>query len=293
MKRIIGSLFLLIGVLISCQKEISIDNVTSPTLEDTTRLKKFIILDTRQTSPNDTLFIYNYLYDNFRRCSKITVKDYQNNSLGYTYNYYRGTDTLITFRKLINQVYSDSVYEYFNYSNDGQMLLDSVLEFHSGSAVTLTYKYAINNNSLTTSIIHSNGLPFLIGKYQINKDNSGNITTEKDSSFSYNSGSYFYKNNSDLFSTYDIYQCPFYRIYPKRLTDLDYELITVDDIFPFSGFFQKNNIKTKTRTTLPSTSGLDNYNETYQYIYNVNNYPSTVIYKDLIFGDVYKGIYYY
>ena len=95
-----------------------------------------------------------------------------------------------------------------------------------------------------------------------------------------------YSSNSNILNTYDTKSCPFYKIYPKRVVDLDYELVAVDDI-PFYGFLQKK------QTTLPTTSGLGDINVTFQYIYDSNNYPTSVLYKDLLLGDAYKGVYYY
>ena len=295
MKKYITVFATLTLFFISCQKEISVENGTNPTptpsLTDTILLRKFIVLDTTQTAPNDTIYMYNYYYDNLKRCTLIKFNDYQNSSIGYTYNYYSTTDTIISSRKLINQVYSDSVIEYFTYTVNGQMLSDSVLEYNSSGLHTTVYKYQSTNNTITSTIT-SNGQPLIIGKYLVTKDNSGNTISENDSSFKYISGAYMYSSNSNILNTYDTKSCPFYKIYPKRVVDLDYELVAVDDI-PFYGFLQKNNTKTKKQTTLPTTSGLRDINVTFQYIYNSNNYPTSVLYKDLLFGDAYKGVYYY
>ena len=287
MKKHITVFAFLTFIIISCKKN-SVDNGITPT---PLLLKKFIILDSVQTAPSDTLYIYNYSYDNLNRCTQIRFNDFQNNSIGYTYNYYFGADTLISSRRLINQVYSDSVIEYFTYTTNGQMLSDSVLKYNSSALHTFVYKYQSTNNSIT-SVITSNGQPLIIGKYLVTKDISGNPISEKDSSLRYYLGNYYYSSSSNIFSTYDQTYCPFYKLYPKRLVEVDYELFAVDDV-PFYDFLQKNNTKTKLITTLPITSGLRSANETFQYIYNPNNYPVSVIYKDLLFGDIYKGIYSY
>ncbi len=259
---------------------------------DTFSLKKFVVLDTTQVSPNDTLYIYNYTYDSLNRCIQIKVTDYQNNKVGYTYNYFNGTDNLITSRKLINQVYSDSAFEYFVYSPDGKVLYDSVILFRGSSGRSVfTYNYQTMNDTVI-SIINANNHPLLIGKYLITKNEYGDIISEKDTSFQYNSGSYFYKNNSDILYTYDTVPCPFFKLYPKRVIGLDYELFTVDDV-PFYWFLQSHNTTSEKRTTLPTTSGLGGNNEVFEYFYNSNNMPSSVIYRNLLYGDVYKGVYYY
>ena len=75
---------------------ISGGNITSAPL-----LKKFIVIDSAQLAPNDTLFIYTYSYDNLHRCIQIEVNDYQNSRIGHTYNFFNGTNTLISSRKII------------------------------------------------------------------------------------------------------------------------------------------------------------------------------------------------
>ncbi len=211
---------------------ISGGNITSAPL-----LKKFIVIDSAQLAPNDTLFIYTYSYDNLHRCIQIEVNDYQNSRIGHTYNFFNGTDTLISSRKLINQLRTDSVFEYFSYSPDGKMVSDSELVFRGLNRVVFTYQYLSVNNSIT-SIINSSGQPFLLAKYLTTKDNYGNIVSEKDTSFEYYSGTYHYKNNTNISYTYDANPCPFYNLYPKRLIGLNYELVAVDDI-PLFRLLQK------------------------------------------------------
>jgi len=267
-------------------------NTTNPTQTGTSLLKKFIVFDSAQSSPNDTIYIYNYTYDNARRCTQIKIKDFQNNSIGYIFNYYNATDTLITARKLINQVYADSVFEYFNYSANGGLLSDSVITYNSNGVYTSTYKYQSVNN-LIESTISANGQPFMMGKYSVTKDNMGNIISEKDSGFIYSSGSYYNSSETNIQTVYDTYPCPFYKLYPKRLIELDYELATTDDLTPYFGILQKNNATSKTRVSLSIASGLGNWNNTYQYSYNSIGLPYIVIYKDQVSGDIYKGLYFY
>ncbi len=294
MKRVSILVPLIAFILFSCQKEISLENPgtlppTAPA-DSVLLLKKFIILDTTQAAPADTMFIYNYSYDNLKRCTQITVNDYQNNSIGYTYNYYNGSDTLIASRRLINQVYADSLVQYFTYHSNGQMLSDSILTYNP-SLVPSKYKYSIVGNTISSAISFS-AQPFLLGKYIITTDSYGNVVQEKDSAFQYVAGTYSYSNHSNVSMTYDNHPCPFFNNYPKRLTGMEYEMAAIDDV-PFYQFLQKNNTKTRLAITLPLTTGFGNWSDSYQYSYNSNNYPVTVIYKDLAFGEIFKGMYYY
>ena len=55
---------------------------------DTFLLKKFVVLDTTQAAPNDTLYVYDYTYDSLKRCTQIKVANYKNGKAeGVTYFY--------------------------------------------------------------------------------------------------------------------------------------------------------------------------------------------------------------
>lgn len=267
-------------------------NIGTNDLPATTLLRQFLILDTTQAVPHDTLYKYHYSYDNLGRCTGIIVNDRINNKTGYTYNYFNGDDTLIAWRKLINQVYVDSVFEYFTYAAGGIMLSDSVVQYRNqGSRVINTHKYEVVD-SFMYSDVRFGSQPLLKGKYIISKDTVGNVVSERDTCFSYNGSFYSYRNNTNITNNYDNTACPFFKLYPQRLTGLNYELITTDDV-PFYWFLQRNNTTSHVFNTLPVTSGLGNHNERYNYVYNAANYPIVVIYNDLLHGEVYKGVYYY
>lgn len=267
-------------------------NIGTGSLPPAPLLRQFVILDTTQASPNDTLYTYSYTYDNLGRCSEIKVNDHETNKTGYTYNYYNGSDTLISWRKLVNQIYVDSVVEYFTYATDGIILSDSVIEYrNSGNGVINTHKYQVVD-SFMYSDVEFGGNPLLKANYIIGKNGMGNIVSEKDSSFTYNGSFYSYRNTTNIAYSYDSAICPFYKLYPRRLTGLEYELITTDDV-PFFLFLQKNNTTSEIFNTLPTTSGLGSHNENFTYIYNEAKYPVIVIYRDMLHGDVLKGMYYY
>jgi hypothetical protein len=299
MKSLFFACSFIILIFCSCQKETSVENGGSPTPPpppatpaDTILLKSFIVLDTTKPAPADTQFIYRYSYDNLKRCTLITVIDYPNAQTGFINNYFTGNDTLIARQKLFTPGSADSTVEFFTYSAGGQMLSDSLVDYSSSGNNSLNYTYVAANNKVN-SIIHSNGQPFLLGSYIIQKDGNGNIISELDSSFLYQAATSTYPYNSTTTNsiTYDTKPCPFYKVYPKRLVVVDFENFATDYVPLNFHFLQKNNTLSHVRTSSPSGPGANN--ETYQFTYKATGYPATVIYKDVLFGDVLKGIYGY
>ncbi|MBL0146866.1 MAG: hypothetical protein IPP48_15245 [Chitinophagaceae bacterium] len=298
MKKISVYFTVLAILAFSCQKEISTENGPTPApvplLTQAILLKKFIVLDTTQLRPLDTLFIYDYAYDNLNRCTLIKINDFKSARIGFTYNYYNGSDTLITRRRVINQVDFDSVHEYITYTPAGNMLKDSIIEFSSFGNGNLTYNYQINGSKINT-VITGFSQPFLLGTYNILKDNSGNIISEIDSSFFYIAGSgYSFHGTSNNVITYDNKPCPFLKLYPQRPVVLDFEHFSGDELGSiYVNIPQKNNPLSYVRTVTPITSGLAEFDNLYQYTYYSNGYPQTVSLKDFLFGDNYKGIFIY
>ncbi len=277
-------------IFCSCQKDDSDQNIVP---QNPMLLKKFIALDLSQTAPNDTTGIIEYSYDNLNRCTVIKNTYYPSLETDMTYNYYVGSDTLISSRTIIYNG-SDTSKEIFTYNSVGQLLSDSTITILSSSTYTLTYSYQILSNSRIQSTINSNSSPFLFATYNIQYDNNGNHLAEKDSSFDYNIGSgYVYKSVSDLTNTFDTKPCPFYNLYPKRLIGLDYENALQDDQPFYWSIIQKNNILTEVRTTNPTTTGLSPYNHSFSYTYGADNYPLIIKYTDNLTGEHYKGIYIY
>ena len=80
---------------------------------------------------------------------------------------------------------------------------------------------------------------------------------------------------------------------PNFLVNVQLESSTIFTFIPFQSLPQKNNILTETKFFNPQTSGLDNVSNTYQYIYNLNNYPVIVRVRDILNNKNYKGIYVY
>ena len=295
MKKYLIVFTLLSFTFISCQKDFSIDNIaelTSPNLVDTTLLRKFILLDTTLLAPNDTIYVYTFYYDNLRRCSNFK------GSIGidsfFVNNYYNGNDTLIAKRKLYSTNSADSTLDYFNYSTTGKILSDSILEYTSTFGLTNFYFSYQNTTNQSGSITNkSNGNQFEYNNFLIQRDNSNNITTAKDSLFLLVGSSYNFRETTTSAITYDNKICPFYKIFPKHLINAVLEGSTIITLPPFHNLPQKNNITLEIKTTSPQYPGADICNNDYQYIYNSNNYPISMKMKDNLTNKIYKGIFIY
>ena len=274
----------------SCKKDSVSDNNILP---QGTLLKKFVVLDLSLSAPNDTSLVFEYTYDNLNRCTVIKTTSYPSIDIAMTYNYFNGSDTLISSRIMPYNNGVDTAKEIFMYNAAGQIVSDSTVNIYGGIAHSGVYSYQISGNIITLIYGNSVGTPTLKGIYHIQYDN-GNHLAEKDSLYNYYTGSgYVYQSVSDLANTYDSHPCPFYNLYPHRVTALDYENDLEDDMPLYWSIIQKNNTLTESRVTDPTTTGLQPYNNSYSYTYGSNSYPSTVNSTDNLTGGHYKGVYIY
>lgn len=300
MKKYFILLTALIVLLNSCQKEIGFENtpiqtsLTNPA--DTVLLRKFIFLDPTQTAPNDTFSIANFSYDNLKRCTKITAKNF-NGDFNYTDYSYNNTDTLIKTLKTYSSASTDSTKEFFSYSSSGQLINDSLVEY-TGASVTATYNYDFSSlNSLNYSFIRKNSQPYSKTKHVIQNDLYGNIIAERDTSFLYNSATNSYDISLTNIQTisYDNKNCPFYKFAPAFPVGiiLGGGNSSGSNSIYFGLSKHRKNITQEIITILTPTSGHARYNDGYQYIYNALNYPTSVIMTDVLQNKTWKGLYFY
>ncbi|MFC4263975.1 hypothetical protein ACFOWM_13880 [Ferruginibacter yonginensis] len=281
-------------ILFSCQKENSIENGTNTIIVNTnadTLLKKFIVLDTTIAAPNDTVYKYTFAYDNLKRCTSYRASDGIDSFV--IYNFFNGSDPNITHMKIYNlSSGDDSTFNYFTYSQTGKILTDSIIEYNpTGTAIfLLNYQNTTNQGGIITDI--SNGTQFEINKFSSLRDN-GNIINIKDSLFRLIVTNYTLSVSANADISYDNKINPFYRIVPKHLVNVLLESSSIFTFPPFQSLPQKNNILMETKIFSPQNSGLDNYNNSLQYVYNSNNYPLIVRVRDLVNNKYYKGIYIY
>jgi len=293
MKKYITIFIALTVFIISCKKENTIDSETNPTPSDSTFLiKKFIVLDTTLSAPNDTIFRYTFFYDNLKRCSSFIAGDGIDSFA--IYNFFNGTDTLITKRKFYDFTSGDSTVDYLTYSPTGKILADSILEYSTTFGLTnfyLNYQNTTNQNG--TIIVKSDGTQFEYNIFSTLRDINGNLLNVKDSLSVLNGSNYVLTETANSNISYDNKINPLYKIVPNFLVNVQIESSPIFTFFPFQSLPQKNNILTETKIFNPQTQGLDNFNNSFQYVYNSNNYPILVRVRDLVNNKYYKGIYVY
>lgn len=296
MKKYLVLSFSIIFFTFSCQKDFLIDSDPSSNNLDTITLKKFILLDTTLSSPNDTITIVKFLYDNLRRCTKIIADD-RNGNINYTDLSYNNTDTLISILKTYASSSIDFTNEYFTYSSTGQMINDSLIEY-SGTSITNTFNYDFSLlNSTNISFTRKNGQQYSKTKHFIQTDVNGNITLQRDTSFLYNAGNNTYNINLTNFQTinYDNRNCPFYKFSPTFPVGF---IMEGGNIAGSNSIYvglsrHRNNITQEIITILTSTGGFANYDDIYQYTYNSLDYPNSVRIRDNTQSKIFKGLYFY
>lgn len=293
MKRHILVFAILTAFTVSCQKEVNLETGTTPTLtpSDTTLLlKMFIVLDTTLAAPNDTVYKYTFFYDNLNRCTSYRATD--GNDSFAVLNNYNASDSFIANRKIYDFSSGDSTLHYLTYSPVGKILSDSIKEFSlSPTNFLLEYQNTSNQNGIIT--VKSNGIQFEYNRFLTSRDNNSNLLNVKDSLFILSGTSYLLTETANSNITYDTKINPFYKIVPNFLINAQLESSTIFTFIPFQSLPQKNNILSETKFFNPQTPGLDNFNNSFEYVYNSNNYPTLVRVSDLLNNKYYKGIYVY
>jgi len=292
MKKYITIFITLTVFIISCQKENTIDSETNPTPSDSVFLiKKFIVLDTTLNAPNDTIFRYTFFYDNLKRCSSLIAGDGIDSFA--IYNFFNGNDTLITRRKFYDFTSGDSTVDYLTYSPTGKILADSILEYNNFGLTNFYLNYQNTTNQNGTIIVKSDGTQFEYNIFSTLRDINGNLLNVKDSLSVLNGTNYVLTETANSNISYDNKINPLYKIVPNFLVNVQTESSSIFTFFPFQSLPQKNNILSETKIFNPQTQGLDNFNNSIQYLYNSNNYPILVRVRDIVNNKYYKGIYVY
>ncbi len=282
----------------ACQKEYAPDVRITNAPDTLNLLKKFAVIDLSLTAPADTVAVYTYTYDNLNRCSRADFYDVQNNYTIVTLFYYSGTDSTIVSTD--NYIENEPIhgFEYFTYNSSKQMIKDSVIEkdVNTGSlSFNFSYNYIYTGNRIDGLIYNGTEL-FLRSIHLQQFDASGNLLSERDSSFEYIGTPPSESFNSDIShaNVYDTKNNPFYKIYPKYSLIMMYENASTDNIPFYYSFISKNNIISQSRSdNSPAPSGIEIYNDRFSYTYNSNNYPEVVVYQDVQNNELYKGFYYY
>jgi len=275
----------------SCKKE---DNNNNILPDNTNRIARFALASVLPGGGVDTSFVRTFIWDASSRCTRIATNYVNSTADNYQIdNYYNGTDTIIAKRKftyLSSPGISD--WEYFTYDASGRMMSDSLTNQYG---TLLISRYSVNAQGVITLNLNGPYTPILNATYRHNFDGAGNIINEIDSAFNYNisTGSFPFSHITVTTASYDNKPNPFYKVYPKRMVQLDHENPNFD-MEPFWGMGQKNNITQEMRgPSQPASSGPQTYNHSATYQYNAAGYPSSVTFTDNETGEVLKGFYFY
>jgi hypothetical protein len=280
MKKIILFAVLMISI-VGCKKTSNSNNSDPAVL-----LSKFVELDTTQAAPNDTLEVDIYKYDNIHRWVFENDIDFNDGFPGirdsaYEYtntNFYAGTAT-VPYLNISTESQSEVLQTTDNdyllsFSPQGLLLKDSVVETSPSYPLTTT----IYNNTYS-------GSEFTQVSLNLSNPNNPSYDTSKQTKLNNNIITQVNQRSDDdnFTASYDTHPSPFPDSYLVYLTSFAW--IGTDNV----DFGQKNN--------LTQIQGLIlGLHYQYQYTYNANGYPATVIEYDLSSGSpvfVYKGIYVY
>jgi hypothetical protein len=263
------TIFALLSLLISCQKENGTNPVPPPTTNDSILVNKIIGLDTSQTAPFDTIYKLYINYDNFKRAKNLFVILYNNTGFivdtitnrKFSYN---STDTLpnivTTISHDINESFDTSYYYYA--TSSANIIYDSTIynDITSPSIQTTVSKYAYTANTISeTSLSYTNHVLQSTDfyRYYITKQNN-NITTQIDTS-----------DNEARTSTmlYDNNPNPLQKIFDP----VPYFGVYNDDLLYFGS---RNLIEFKTIAKDLTNNNVQVYQHfKYSYIYNQWNRP--------------------
>jgi hypothetical protein len=288
------SLWLLVVIsfsITSCKKE---DNNNNILPDNTNRITRFAVASVLPGGGVDTSYIRTFSWDASGRCTRIAINYVNSTADNYQIdNYYNGTDTIIAKRKFTNPSSPGvSNWEYFTYDASGRMIMDSLVFAVNSYSI---YRYTTNTQGVITLNLNGPYTPILNATYRHNFDGAGNIINEIDSAFNYNisTGSFPFSYIAVTTASYDNKPNPLYKVYPKRIIQLDHENILKFDMQPFFGIAQKNNITQEMRGPTQPASGLPTYNHSATYQYNAAGYPTSVTFTDNENGEVLKGFYFY
>lgn len=265
MKKYILSVALLSFILISCNKEISVENVVdSPASNDSITLSKIIYIDTSQASGLDTLEVLNFKYNNAKRLIESDEIYYDIGIPDGRYKtvlFYNGTDTLpykktTTFSDLPSGNITDLHTGYYTYSN-GKVIFDSVVTTSYPYPVSRRYTY-LNDKIIVTNYLYDLPTPWVTTQNIYFTKNNGNTILQKDT---------VNVSTIHMFSfQYDNKNNPFYGL---QFSSIEgpvpyYFMETHNDAM----VFEKNN-----PTDINQFENSYNFHYKYYYEYNANGYP--------------------
>jgi len=285
MKKHILIFATLTAFIISCQKEISVENETTPTptTDDSIYISKVIALDTSKVAPLDTVYIATYGYDNLKRVISYSYLTYNNTGIvdsAYCLlatKIYNGNDTIpykqiAWFKETSSKWVDTSYYQYV--TGTSTLIYDSTIERtiqpQSTDLFTFAEKYSRINNSLSRNIANYQNNIFTnsdVFTYNFITQNN-NIVNQQDDAWG---------SSNSFICTYDTKSNPFSRPGTSSyLSSVFFDMKIGDTDADPTFYEQKNNVIEITNTSLPSTT---HYKFDYQY--NSKNYPTEIVIQDI------------
>lgn len=314
--KILVIVFIISVAFITCQKEISADDIFNPPLQNTVGDSVFLdkIYNLNISGGGaDTSIIRTYYYDNLKRVtaiedSSLDVGDPLKPFFSLKY-FYSGTDTLpfkslfLDYEKSVslnNPFLTDTVITFFRYDAVGRNQSDSASSFmHDGFGtssdpfvsnrykIIQNYQYAygkIFRKVLTTNVfgVYYGYVPLGEQRDTATVDANGNILTMK--RYSVNSGVSVLEFNSQY--TYDNKVNPYCRLSDFRTYSVVPHFKELSDLFQ-----TKNNRLNAMETDI--NGNIEKQDLTGQYTYRNDGYPLILILDYPQVGETQKIIYTY
>jgi hypothetical protein len=274
--------FAIIMTLLAACKKADVQQTTPPTTVPL--LATFIVLDTTQTAPNDTLEIYENTYDNMHRLSDDSA--YSNNRADVEVSTlsYIGSDTLFyreddAFWNLSTLSERDASYK--SYDVYGRLTKDSIIRTYlapSSPTDVETRNFLFNGSAVIYSDTDYTASTAGTIDTFVQTINNGNIAQELNQTFNY-------------YYTLDTHPNPLFKNKFGVSPIIDAQGGSYG--YAYTEAVQKNNYL-QTRAIDSSGNVFIDYH--YQYTYLPNGYPSTIIKYDYSSGTpvfLFKGIYIY
>ena len=222
-------------------------------LKDSTVLTKLILIDTTITSPDDTLTILEYRYDDIKRVEGIVMKEYYNtpyedsNVIKY---FYKGNDTF-PFKEIENEFYS----HYLFYNEINKVIKDSV----TTSNGQFEMPEHVNNFSYSGTTIFRQTIFYNFNQISLDTIfqtfSTGNVVAQNAASSNYG---YTFQ--------LDDHPNPMYQV--TNRINAEFPVFSGDSTFVMSQ--QKNNY-----TQIFNLESEDSHNKyIYDYVYKQNGYPA-------------------
>ncbi len=269
--KIILSLFTFcLLVLVSCQKEISVESGNSPSIDSAMQFNSIIALDTTKAAPFDTTYKLFATYDGQKRITATMMVEYNNtgaivDTFWIEKLLYSGNDTLpFKSTTMLDEGTVRLDTAYFAYAATGKLLYDSTnskqMNPPQPDIETSVFRYthfanriAVDEKSYINQTLNHQANYTIWATWQ-----NGNIVTQQDTTTT---------NDVETFNvSYDTKPNPLYALRPNS------PFVTYGSDFLL--FDTKNNVAEINNTLQYPSSGGTSEHYKYFYTYNTQGYPA-------------------